>query len=101
MAKMMCILGRQHPTHTGLVAGQIYEVTKGSFCCRSSVAFAEGSEWRPLPNRLRCLRCRGYPKPVSKMVPWGPWRFVPWNDEIVKELEKETEELFKSDKEIA
>lgn len=95
--KMMCIAGRQHPAHTGLVAGQVYEVTITRICCRD-VAMAEGSKWRWAEIvGVKCRRCKA--KTRVKLVPWGPWRFVPWTPEVVKELEKDNEALFKSDKE--
>lgn len=89
MAKMLCIAGRQHPCHTGLVAGQVYEVTISPFCC-SFRAAAEGSVFiRPIT--VHCRICGKFHR-NCKLVPWGPWRFIPWSEEIEKEIRSEIED---------
>lgn len=75
MAQMMCIKGRTHPHHTGLVSGRVYEVAMVKQCC-NTVAHAEGSVFT-VRVRLRCLKCGGVER-GPKYVPWGPRRFVPW-----------------------
>lgn len=90
---MMCILGKHHPR---LVAGQVYEVTISQLCCRPA-AYAEGSVFKR-PLTIICLHCFNRCG-RSKLVPWGPWRFIPLDDDVKKELLQESNDLYKSDKE--
>jgi hypothetical protein len=91
VARMMCIRGKQHPAHTGLVAGQVYEVSVQRICgCAIGLrAFAQGSAFFK-PTRMRCSTCGK--RDTFTQVPWGPDRFVPWSDPKVSK--KEVRELY-------
>lgn len=80
--KMMCIKGRQHPAHTGLVSGQIYEVNPHpSSCdvCPYKPVAADGSVFTR-PVRIKCFICGKVLPAKQQNVPWNPNRFVPWDD---------------------
>ena len=93
MARMLCIKGRQNPAHTGIVSGQVYEVSIVKPCC-SLAAHAEGSVFK-VRVRLRCKKC-GRITRGPMYVPWGPERFVPWQH-VPKVSRKEVQALYKSD----
>lgn len=84
--RMMCIRGSSaRRAHSGLTAGQVYEVsavTSHPCACvgRWGLATAAGSTW--LMNvRLRCLRCRASALfNRGDLVWWDRNRFAPWQD---------------------
>lgn len=82
--RMMCIRGRQHPAHTGLVSGQVYEVSIAKPCCVTA-AHAEGSIFLKRVKMI-CNRCGAVMHRVV-YVPWSPDRFVPWSDPKIEEAE--------------
>lgn len=91
--RMLCIRGRQHPFHTGLVSGQVYDVVVGPHpCCgKGKEAHAEGSVFRRRVT-LVCAFCKTRKVGYRSYVPWGPDRFVPWQEPKVDE--REVRELY-------
>lgn len=96
MAKMLCIRGRVHPWHTGLFAGRTYDVFPTPACpgCgQVSTVHAEGSFFKR-PVRLECNRCKRLV--TFGHVPWSPTRFIPFNPDVTKVTEKESNALYKT-----
>lgn len=91
--RMMCVRGKQHPAHTGVVAGQVYDVDivqAACGCTNDPRALAQGSVFKR-KVKLDCIACKKVCW-YGGMVPWGPDRFVKWDDPKVGE--KEVRELY-------
>jgi hypothetical protein len=96
--KMLCIRGRVHPAHTGLYAGQTYDVDVATLCgcCGDTgAAFAAGSVFKR-PVQIFCKRCgRGMVYQAGRPVPWGKDRFVPFDPDKLGVTKKEVRELYR------
>lgn len=79
--RMLCIEGRQHPFHTGIVSGQVYEVSAAPFCCNAGAksVCADGSVFIRRVT-LRCRYCSWVRRRYTGPVLWKATRFVPWQE---------------------
>lgn len=89
---MLCIRGRQLPVvHTGLVAGEVYDVSMTPWCCETR-ALAAGSVFKR-NCRMTCNKCGARMRILAgDQVPWGPDRFIKWDNPKVDK--KEVRRLF-------
>lgn len=92
--KMLCIKGQTHSAHTGLFSGVVYDVTfvPCPSCHHNSIQ-AEGSVFHR-PKILTCNKCGASKKFVY--VPWGRFRFIPFNPDELKVTAGEVRKLYSS-----